>query len=337
MRILGLALICLALICPALCCAAESGTPAIATADLRVRDPFILADATSQTYYLYRQIGNGRKDTTVKPRGVEVFTSSDLKSWSGPRTVFEQPDDFWADAEVWAPEVHVYRGKFYLFVTFTANKPLAGQRAFDAEPIRLRGTQILVADDPTGPFKPFANQAHTPVDWMCLDGTFWVEDGTPWMIFCHEWGQITDGTMDLLQLAPDLSAPVGRPQTLFSAHSAPWVKNLKEIGVSQHPGYVTDGPFIYRTQTGKLLMIWSSFGMERYAIGIAESMTGRITGPWKQQPNLLFKADGGHGMIFRTFRGELMLSFHSPNQRGPERIQLLPLDDTGDSLRLKSP
>jgi hypothetical protein len=32
---------------------------------------------------------------------------------------------------------------------------------------------------------------------MALDGTLWVEDGVPYMIFCHEWIQITDGRAGL--------------------------------------------------------------------------------------------------------------------------------------------
>lgn len=322
------------LILIALFTSATAGEP-IPAAALRVRDPFILPDPATKTYYLYRQIANGRGDTTQGVRGVEVYESKDLQTWTGPQIVFAQPAGFWADAEVWAPEVHAYEGEYYLFVTFSANRPLAGVGAAEAGPMRPRGTQILVADAPTGPFRPFANRAHTPADWMALDGTLWVEDSVPWMVFCHEWHQITDGTMNLVQLAPDLSAPVGEPRVLFSATAAPWVKSMKESIGGRH-GYVTDGPFPYRTKTGRLLMIWSSFGAQRYAIGIAESTTGKVAGPWFQHPDPLFKADGGHGMIFTTFEGQLMLCFHQPNSRPDERMRFFPLEDTGDTLRLLS-
>ena len=46
-----------------------------------------------------------------------------------------------------------------------------------------RATQILASESPEGPFKPFANKPHTSENWMSLDGTFWVEDGVPYMIF----------------------------------------------------------------------------------------------------------------------------------------------------------
>ncbi|MFR6419834.1 MAG: hypothetical protein ACLUOK_19850 [Parabacteroides distasonis] len=42
------------------------------------------------------------------------------------------------------------------------------------------------------------------------------------MIYCHEWVQIADGSMELVRLTDDLSAPVGNSLTLFHASAAPW-------------------------------------------------------------------------------------------------------------------
>ena len=81
-------------------------------------------------------------------------------------------------------------------------------------------------------------------------------------------------------------------------------------------------------------MIWSSFGVNDYSVGIAESVSGKIAGPWKQQERPLFTGDGGHGMIFRTFDGRLMLSLHKPNNDPDERAGFYELKDTGDSLFL---
>ena len=300
--------------------------------DIHIRDPFILADAPSQTYYLYAQMGHRPQPNRAK--GVEVYTSRDLQQWEGPQPVFVVPDDFWARAMVWAPEVHAYQGKYYLFVTFTSRDtlpPVAGR------PRQIkRGTQVLVADTPRGPFQPFANQPHTPSDWMALDGTLWVEDGKPWMVFCHEWVQVTDGTMECVRLAEDLSKTEGTPQTLFRASEAPWMRAFGAPG-SVDSGNVTDGPFLYRTRTGRLLMIWSSFGDHDYAVGLAASQSGSLLGPWQQIEKPLYATDGGHGMIFQTFDGQLMLCIHQPNSGGAERARLLPLRDTGDLLEMESP
>ncbi len=60
-------------------------------------------------------------------------------------------------------------------------------------------------------------------------------------------------------------------------------------------GYVTDGCYLYRTGKGKLLMIWSSFGKDGYAIGIAESATGSVKGYGSNMKNLSFPIMEGMG------------------------------------------
>lgn len=293
---------------------------------IRVRDPFILPDPDRGTYFLTQSLAN---DDPAQ-RGVGIWTSSDLDTWRGPHPAYVIPDDGWGREAVWAPELHRYNGRYYLFVTFTADIEL-GPREPDWRPLLKRGTQVLVADSPRGPFQPFRNAAHTDPTIMALDGTLWVEDDTPYMIYCHEWVQLKDGAIVLAEMAPDLSALVGEPQTLFHASEAPWAHDFRDAP----GGYVTDGPFLYRTQTGALLMIWSSFGAGGYMTGIAQSTSGSVRGPWIQQPDPLFDKDGGHGMIFSRFDGALMLTLHQPNARGQERAQLIELAEEGDTLRVK--
>ena len=299
---------------------------------IRIRDPYILADKTKGIYYMYSQMDNrlnGRGDSK-RPKGVEVYQSKDLKFWTKPKTVLLLPKEFWGLNMVWAPEVHKYKEKYYLFTTITSDDTLAHlnkpKGAKDWPDFHKRGTQIFVSDTPLGPFKWFNNQAHTPKNWMALDGTLWEEDGKPYMIFCHEWVEIVDGTIDYVALSNDLSAAIGKPKKMFSASTAKWT--------GQKPSYVTDGCFLYRTKLNKLLMIWSSFGKNGYAIAIAESASGKLKGPWLQQEELLFKKNGGHGMLFTDFNGQLKLALHQPNNpRGKERAQFFDLEDTGHTLR----
>ena len=84
-------------------------------------------------------------------------------------------------------------------------------------------------------------------------------------------------------------------------------------------------------------MIWSSFRNGSYAVGIAESTTGKVLGPWKQQNNLLFEENGGHGMIFKTFDGKLCIVLHAPNSPGgAERAHLFEIEDLGETLQRKN-
>lgn len=294
-------------------------------AQTRLRDPFIMTDQASKTYYLLTAI---MRPPGSNRHGVSVLTSKDLKTWQGPYRIFEIGPDFWAQRSVWAPEMHRYQGRYYLFATMNSPKKLPEAPWPDWPAKTLRGTQVLVADSPRGPFAPFRDRAHTDSNLMTLDGTLWVEDGVPYMVYCHEWVQVRDGTIDLIRLKDDLSDVVGDPTTLFKASDAPWTPPGRD-------SYVTDGPCLYRTKTGTLLMIWSSFTATGYTTGIAISESGKARGPWRHQHEPLFTTDGGHGCIFRAFDGTLMLTLHSPNRSGWERALLFELEDTGDTIRIR--
>ena len=173
--------------------------------EIHMRDPFILP--YEGVYYLY---GTRSFHNT----GFNVHTSTDLENWSEAHSVFEAQPGFWGTHDFWAPEVHVYKDKFYMFASFIA-------------PGVNRGTAILVADSPMGPFRPHSDGAVTPRDWMCLDGTFHLdEDGQPWMVFCHEWVQIGDGTVCAIKLSEDLHHAISEPIKLWKASAASAVRHL---------------------------------------------------------------------------------------------------------------
>ncbi len=316
-RVCALALLCAAL---GTAGAAPDPAPTLRIENLRIRDPFIYAHPETRTYYLYASAGS-RTNGAVAGPGVVVFASKDLTHWTEPRQVFRNPPTFWGGNEVWAPEMHRFGRDFLLFVTF--NGRVGG-----------RGTQILRADSPEGPFEVWGPEASTPPDQTALDGTPWIEaDGSRWLVYCHEWVQIGDGAMRAVRMTPDWRARVGEPVELFRASQAPWVRALNNP--PQRPGtnnFVTDAPWFHRFRDGKLLMLWSSFGAKGYAVGVAESASGRIEGPWRQRPQPLFAEDGGHAMTFRTFEGALKLVLHQPNSGGRERARILDLSDTGDDL-----
>lgn len=290
----------------------------------RLRDPFIWPDRATGTYYLITSLlqapGAGR-------HGVSALTSTDLKTWKGPFPLFQIKPDFWAQGSVWAPEMHRYKNRYYLFATMNSPQKLPDEPWPNWPEKTHRGTQVLVADSPLGPFEPFRNRAHVDPNLMTLDGTLWVEDGVPYMVYCHEWVQTKDGTIDMVRLTDDLARVVGNPTTLFKASDAPWTPPKKDR-------YVTDGPCLYQTKTGRLLMIWSSFTAAGYTTGIAISQSGKVHGPWSHQSEPLFRNDGGHGCLFRTFNGTLMLTLHSPNRGSQERALLFELEDTGATIRI---
>ena len=315
--------------------------------DIRMHDPWMVADQASKTYYMYE--GSGPLASSQHRSGVIAYTSKDLKSWSGPHLVFEVPDGSWADpaAGVWAPEVHLYNGKYYLFATLNNYKAPIAQPAPSGNPRsvthidvtyggagwHLRGTQVFVSDSLLGPFRPISDKPIPPSDYMSLDGTLYIEDGKPYMVYAHEWIQLVDGNMEAIQMTPDLSAAVGSPFYLFKASDSPWLGNRHETVNAPHP-YVTDGPELYRSRSGRLLMLWSSYDKGSYVEALAHSTSGKLEGPWKQD-GILVGEDSGHGMIFHAFDGRLMLVLHQPFDGRLARAKIYEVEDTGDTLRVK--
>ena len=88
---------------------------------------------------------------------------------------------------------------------------------------------------------------------------------------------------------------------------------------------MTDGPYILRPKDGGLLLLWSSYSATGYSIGTAYSGSGRITGPWSHAAKPFFSADGGHGMVFPTLDGRMMLAIHQPNRTPCERARFIPV------------
>lgn len=279
--------------------------------DINLRDPFILPD--NGKYYLY---GSGVSRVFGKSDCFSVYLSEDLENWSEPKIVFEKHSGFWGTKQFWAPEVHKYNGKYYMFATFKSDTA-------------CRGTQILVSDTPDGTFEPLTDGPVTPRDWECLDGTLYIDkSGTPYIVFCHEWLQVHDGEMCALKLSKDLKRAVGKPILLFRASEPEWAnKNERD--------YITDGPFLYRTEDGKLLMIWSSSASGNYVEAVSYSDNGEITGNWKHCDKPLFENDGGHGMIFTDFKGEEHFIYHHPNITLKERPVLKKIFAENGTLRFK--
>jgi len=290
------------------------------SSQIQIRDPFILKD--DGRYYMF-----GSTDENIwgdaPGVGFDVYVGNDLENWEGPIHAFRPKDDFWGKTNFWAPEVYKYKDFYYMFATF---------RGGDV----MRGTAILKSDSPTGPFHQWSEGPITPKEWFSLDGTFYVdENDIPWMVFCHEWVQIKDGTVCAIQLSGDLKRPVGEVIELFKSSDATWSKmaHSKSNNIS---GWVTDGCNFYKMKNGKLLMLWSCVGEQGYCIGYAISENGKITGPWKQCQYPLFEKDGGHGMIFESYDGRLLLSIHTPNDTPNERAAFFELSEMAYGLEIKN-
>lgn len=259
-----------------------------------LRDPFIVV--TDDAYYAY---GTGWH--CYKNSGEDL-----AGPWEDLGEVVRLKNPADAGNQHWAPEVHKYRGAYYMFTTY--NRLSTGRR----------GCTVLKSDTPEGPFVEISDGHVTPADWDAIDGTLYVDpDGQPWMVFVHEWVCMPGGigSFAAAKLSDDLTHFISEPFELFKADEPEWAT----MGI-------TDGCWMYTTKSGDLLMTWSNFGAEGYVVATARSSNGRLDGEWIHE-ELLYKRsmtvedryDGGHAMTFTARDGQMYLSFHSPNGAMGER------------------
>lgn len=290
--------------------------------DIRVRDPFILSD--QGIYYLYATSGE---------KTLSYYTSSDLENWESGGIAFEIPADSWALKDVWAAEVHVYRNQFYLFVS------LLGKHG-------LRGTQIAVSDQPSGPFVPLENRPVTPMEQSCIDGTLFVHQGIPYILYSRDWpdhyvaekGSFV-GQICLAQLSDDLHRILGQPLVLFDSDEAPISKSTPDHRILENNEvirYGSDAPFVQTLSDGRLLLTWSPYLNGNYVVLGAVSETGDIHGPWVHLPQPIFDRNGGHAMFFRDLNSRLLMCLHAPEAKMLERTCLFEMSEQNGILTVIS-
>jgi len=294
---------------------------------IRLSDPCILADKTTSTYYM-------------TGTGGWLWKSKDLRKWSGPYWVVKTDPNSWMGPRpmIWAAELHFYKGKYYYFATFTNRKVKID--TVKGNIIDRRASHVLVSNKPDGPYVPMKDSVYLPPDKPTLDGTFWVDkDGIPFMVYCWEWLQNWNGTIEKIELKPDLSGTIGEGKVLFRASDSPWSKERDENGKIK-PNKVTDGPWLFKTQSGKLGMLWTSWVFNVYTQGVAYSESGTLDGPWIQQKEPVTPPNYGHGMLFRTFEGKLLMAVHSHKNVNGHYIRvphLFEVNDSGDRIIVGKP
>jgi hypothetical protein len=239
---------------------------------------------------------------------------------------------------IWAAELHHYKNKYYYFATFT-NRAIKID-TMKGNVIERRACHVLVSDYPGGPYVPMKDSIYLPANKPTLDGTFWVDtDGKPYMVYCYEWLQNQNGTIEKIALKSDLSGTTGEAKLLFHASDAPWSREKDEQG-NDRPNKVTDGPYLFRTATGRLGMIWTSWIYDVYTQGVAYSTSGTLNGPWIQEKDPVTPPNYGHGMLFRTLDGKLLMSLHSHKKVNDHTVRvphLFEVDLSGDKLVVGKP
>ncbi len=300
------------------------GTQVQTTQDIYIRDPFVLAD--NDTYYMY--------GTTKPYKGsFDVYTSKNMITWERQERCFVADDNFWGKENFWAPEVYKYtyneETAYYMFASFEGSDG-------------LKGTSVLKADSPLGPFKEWSNGALTMPGHDCIDGTLYIEEGKPYMIYCHGWDCDDRNCYDPNADAHDTTKVMG---SMAYVELSPDLKTIAE-GAEHHEwfdakygdmyNFVTDGPFVY-TNNGQKYLLWSTTDQSPDPISYKTMCTpfGKLgeTINIGQQTTILYDNDGGHGMVFTDFAGNDCLVIHAPN-KGETRAKFFSVTNVENELQI---
>lgn len=241
-------------------------------------------------YYLYGTVGASTDN------GFLVYTSSDMKTWSASKTVNNgyalQKGDVYGTGGFWAPQVFLYKNKFYM--AYVANENIA----------------IAESDSPLGPFKQKVKQRlETPGNQ--IDPFVYIdEDGKKYLYHVR----LTNGNkIFVAEMTDDFSAI--KPETLRECITAtqPW-ENTANAGWP-----VTEGPTVLkRNNLYYLFYTANDFRNPNYAMGYAVS--AKPSGPWTKyagNPILTKKEIGingpGHGDLVVSKGNKMFFVFHTHN------------------------
>ena len=271
--------------------------------NIYLADPTIFVD--NGIYYLYGTGGNSDE-------GFQVYTSTDLHNWEGPKGASDgyalKKGDSFGSKGFWAPQVFRYKNSYYM--AYTADEFIA----------------IAKSDSPLGPFRQ-QKIAKLPASIKQIDPfVFFDEDGK---IYLYHVRLTKGNRLFVAELNTDLTAIKENTLTECIAATEEW-ENTQHV---EWP--VAEGPTIIK-QKGTYYFFYSTndFRNIDYAVGYATSQSP--FGPWKKQKGNpiisrrhLQKNGTGHGDLFTDSQGKLHYVFHthfSNEKVGPRRTAIIQIE-----------
>lgn len=249
-----------------------------------------LADPTiflhNDTYYVYGTDGRGGDVN----RGFLVYTSTDLRKWSGPKGATNGfslvKENSFGDWGFWAPQVFEFKDDIYM--VYTANENMA----------------IAKSQSPLGPFVEYAvlkgptNQIDPYI--------FFDDDGKIYIYYVKLSG---GNKIHVAEMTDDLTAIKEETSQLCIEAISGW-----EV-TDRHR--VAEGPTVLK-QNGKYYLFYSTNHFENpdYAVGYAVSDTP--LGPWTKfsgnpilNREMIGQNGTGHGDFFVDKDGKYRYVFHT--------------------------
>ena len=208
-------------------------------------DPQIIKHG--DTYYLYVTGG----------KSLSVRTSKNLISWSEKKTIFQLSQTSWGVDRCWAPEVHEYNGKFYLFFCGRDSKEI------------FHGS-VAVCDTPDGTFKPIGDKPLLNFSYSVIDLSFLADDdGRTYIYYSKDCSTNKINGKGVSQsfgveVKNDFTALIGEP-VLISEPTESWEKKSGNT-------IWNEGPVVFK-ENGKYYLLYSAnyYQSKDYSVGYCMS------------------------------------------------------------------
>jgi GH43 family beta-xylosidase len=205
----------------------------------RGADPFV---ARHDGWYYYCQSGPGNR--------LEVWKSPTPVERGACQVVWAPPRYGWNRAQVWAPELHFLRGRWYLYYAASDGRNATHRM----------GVLAATTDDPQGPFED-AGQLYTGDDLASRSDNRWAIDGTAFEVrgqLYFLWsGWEAEDDVQHLYLAK-MSDPVtvaGNRVRICPNNCHPW----ERVGEHHHERGLHEGPQVL-VRHGRVLLVYSCSG-----------------------------------------------------------------------------
>ncbi len=257
-------------------------------------------------YYLYSTGG----------KSLSVRVSDNLLTWGDPKTIFALSQTSWGVDRCWAPEVHEYNGKFYLFFCGRDSKQI------------FHGS-VAVCDTPDGTFKPIGDKPLLNFSYSVIDLSFFLDDdGKTYIFYSKDCSTNKIGSKKVSQsfgveVSNDFTRLLCDP-VLISTPTLSWEKQSGNT-------IWNEGPVVFK-ENGKYYLLYSAnyYQSANYSVGYCTS--DKVLAEYEKPKNgCILKGNGetitgsGHCNILRL-EDEIYLTYHShtvpPNTDGGRSLYI---------------
>jgi beta-xylosidase len=264
-------------------------------------DPFIMLH--DGKYYAYGTNGD---------KGIEVYTSDDLKEWTKESDLALKSEDSWGGKWFWAPEVYYIKEKNKFFMYYSANEHIC----------------VATSDSPNGPFVQDVKEPMLPNE-KAIDNSLYIDsDGKPYLFF----DRFNDGlNIWVAKLQDDLKTIDTESMKPCIHVSQEWEKVWPRVN---------EGAFVVKHhELYYLTYSANSYESQSYGVGFATSKS--VEGPWvkyDKNPILQMPEDlvgVGHSAMFIDKEGKMKIVFHAHHSKEsihPRAMYIADVSFTDDAV-----